>query len=164
MLGATGLPVITSRITLNGFHTTIAGNNSTFRILLVTAPGNLTLQGLTITGGNIAAPGGGIFNVEGALTLNHSKVTGNASAGGMMAAGGGIASGTFGTGPLGTTTLNFSKITGNTTSGSAGGILNHGGTLILTSAKSTATPRPEGAAASPAARAAWAAPAPASSC
>ena len=39
MLGATGLPVITSRITLNGFHTTIAGNDSTFRILLVTAPG-----------------------------------------------------------------------------------------------------------------------------
>src|SRR5437773_10057165 len=34
MLGATGLPVITSRITLDGFHTTIAGNNSTFRILL----------------------------------------------------------------------------------------------------------------------------------
>ena len=53
MLGATGLPVITSRITLNGFHTTIAGNNSTFRILLVTAPGNLTLQGLTITGGTL---------------------------------------------------------------------------------------------------------------
>ena len=131
MLGATGLPVITSRITLNGFHTTIAGNNSTFRILLVTAPGNLTLRGLTITGGNVAAPGGGIFNVEGTLTLNHSTVTRNASAGGMMAAGGGIASGTFGTGPLGTTTLNFSKVTGNTTTGSAGGILNHGGTLIL---------------------------------
>ena len=89
MLGATGLPVITSRITLNGFRTTIAGNNSTFRILLVTSPGNLTLQGLTITGGNTSAPGGGIFNVEGTLTLNHSMVTGNASAGGMMAAGGG---------------------------------------------------------------------------
>ena len=53
MLGATGLPVITSRITLNGFHTTIAGNNSTFRIFLVTAPGNLTLNRLTITGGNV---------------------------------------------------------------------------------------------------------------
>jgi hypothetical protein len=130
MLGATGLPVITSRVTLNGFHTTIAGNSSSFRILLVTAPGNLTLNGLTITGGNVAAPGGGIFNVEGTLTLNHSTVTGNAS-GGMMAAGGGIASGTFGTGPLGTTTLNFSSVTRNTTSGSAGGILNHGGTLIL---------------------------------
>ena len=130
MLGATGLPVITSRITLNGFHTTIAGNNSSFRIFLVTAPGNLTLNRLTITGGNVAAPGGGIFNVEGTLTLNHSTVTGNAS-GGMMAAGGGIASGTFGTGPIGTTTLNFSQVNGNTTSGSAGGILNHGGTLIL---------------------------------
>ena len=55
MIGATGLPVITSRITLNGFHTTIAGNNSTFRILLVTGTGNLTLQGLTITGGNTPA-------------------------------------------------------------------------------------------------------------
>jgi len=130
MLGAAGLPVITSRITLNGFHTTIAGNNSSFRIFLVTAPGNLTLNRLTITGGNVAAPGGGIFNVEGTLTLNHSTVTGNAS-GGMMAAGGGIASGTFGTGPIGTTTLNFSQVNGNTTSGSAGGILNHGGTLIL---------------------------------
>ena len=54
MLGATGLPVITSRITMNGFHTTIAGNRSTFRIFLVTGSGNLTLQGLTITGGNTA--------------------------------------------------------------------------------------------------------------
>ena len=43
--------------------------------------------------------------------LNHSKVTGNASAGGMMSAGGGIASGTLGTGPLATTTLNFSEVT-----------------------------------------------------
>ena len=32
MLGDTGLPAITSRITLTGFRTTIAGNNSTFRI------------------------------------------------------------------------------------------------------------------------------------
>ena len=131
MLGATGLPVITSRVTINGFHTTIAGNSSTFRIFLVTGTGNLTLQGLTITGGNTAAPGGGIFNLEGTLTLNHSTVTGNASAGGMMSAGGGIASGTFGIGPLGTTTLNFSQVNGNTTSGSAGGILDHAGTLIL---------------------------------
>jgi hypothetical protein len=29
MLGDTGLPAITSRITLNGFRTTIAGNDST---------------------------------------------------------------------------------------------------------------------------------------
>ena len=79
MLGDTGLPVITSRITLNGFHTTIAGNNSTFRILMVTGSGKLTLNGLTITGGNTPGPGGGIFNLEGALVLNHSRVTGTSS-------------------------------------------------------------------------------------
>ena len=166
MFGATGLPVITSRITLNGFHTTIAGNNTSFRILQVASTGNLTLQGLTITGGNAPGPGGGIFNFGGTLTLNHSQVTGNTS----VAGGGGIAGGSMGgAGPLGTTTLNFSQVDGNTSvgspstmNGSAGGILNHGGTLILTSARWTATPRAAGAAASPAAPG-WAASAPACS-
>ena len=132
MFGDTGLPVITSRITLNGFHTTIAGNHSTFRILMVMGPaGKLTLQRLTITGGNTTGPGGGIFNLEGTLVLNHSRVSGNASAGGMMSAGGGIASGTLGTGPVGTAVLNFSQVDHNATSANAGGILNHGGTLIV---------------------------------
>jgi hypothetical protein len=134
-LGDTGLPVITSRITLNGFRTTIAGNDSSFRVLMVTGSGNLTLQGLTITGGNTPGPGGGIFNLEGTLVLINTLVTGNASAGGMMSAGGGIASGTLGTGPVGTTVLNSSRVDYNTTSGSAGGILNHGGTLILNTSK-----------------------------
>jgi hypothetical protein len=135
MLGDTGLPAVTSRITLNGFRTTIAGNNSTFRILLVTGSGKLTLNGLTITGGNTPGPGGGIFNLEGTLVLNHSRVTGNASAGGMMSSGGGIASGTLGTGPVGTAVLNFSQVDHNTTTNSAAGILNHGGTLILNASK-----------------------------
>jgi hypothetical protein len=134
-LGDTGLPVITSRITLNGSRTTIAGNNSTFRILMVTGSGNLTVQNLTITGGNTPGPGGGIFNDEGTLVLNNTRVTGNTSAGGMMSAGGGIASGTFATGPLGTTVLNRSQVDHNTSSGSAGGILNHGGTLVLSGSK-----------------------------
>ena len=135
MLGDTGLPAITSRVTLNGFRTTIAGNDSTFRILLVTSSGKLTLNGLTITGGNTPGAGGGIFNLEGTLVLNHSRVTGNASAGGMMSAGGGIASGTLGAGPAGTAVLNFSQVDHNTSSASAGGILNHGGTLILNASK-----------------------------
>jgi hypothetical protein len=135
MLGDTGLPAITSRVTLTGFRTTIAGNDSTFRILLVTGSGKLTLNGLTITGGNTPGPGGGVFNLEGTLVLNHSRVTGNASAGGMMSAGGGIASGTLGTGPVGTAVLNFSRVDHNTTTNSAGGILNHGGTLILNASK-----------------------------
>lgn len=134
-LGDTGLPVITSRITLNGFRTTIAGNGSSFRVLMVTGSGNLTLQGLTITGGNTPGPGGGILNLEGTLVLTNTRVIGNASAGGMMSAGGGIASGTLGTGPLGTTVLNFSRVDDNTSSASAGGILNRAGTLILNSSK-----------------------------
>jgi hypothetical protein len=130
-LGSNGLPVITSPITLNGSATTIAGNDSSFRILEVSGTGNLTVQGLTITGGNTTGMGGGILNLEGTLTVNHSQVTGNTAQGGPMSNGGGIASGTLGTGPLGTTTLNASQVNGNTTSGSAGGILNHGGTLTL---------------------------------
>ena len=131
MLGSNGLPEITSRITINGSRTTIAGNDSTFRIFMVASTGNLTLQGLTLTGGSTPAPGGAIFNLQGTLTVNRCVVTGNSSSGGMMSAGGGITSGTLGTGPSGAATIDFSKIDGNTTSGSAGGILNHAGTLTL---------------------------------
>jgi hypothetical protein len=136
-LGSNGLPVIASPIILNGSGTTIAGNDTTFRILEVSGTGNLTLQGLTITGGTTGGMGGGILNLEGTLTLNHSQVSGNAAQGGPMSNGGGIASGTLGTGPLGTTTLNASQVTGNTTSGSAGGILNRGGTLTLNASQVT---------------------------
>ena len=52
---------------------------------------------------------------------------------------------------------------GNTTSGSAGGIFNHGGTLILNFSQVDGNTAAAGAAASPAAPAAWAAPAPACS-
>ena len=129
MTGANGLPVISSRITVNGLGTTIAGNDSNFRIFFVNGSGNLTLQGLTITGGSTVA-GGGIANLEGALTLNHTTVTGNTA---NAIGGGGIFTGTMGTGPVGTTTLNFSRVNGNTAADgtSAGGILNHAGTLIL---------------------------------
>src|ERR1700746_4095616 len=77
-LGSNGLPVITSPVALNGSGTTIAGNDTTFRVLQISGTGNLTLQGLTITGGNTTGMGGGVLNLEGTLTLNHSQVSGNA--------------------------------------------------------------------------------------
>jgi len=131
MTGFNGLPVVTNAITINGFFTTIAANNTTFRIFQVNGPGgNLTLQGVTLTGGN-ASFGGAILNAEGAVTLNHSRVTGNT---GQMA-GGGIASGVVDPshlGPIGTLTLNSSQVIGNTAnSGGGGGILNHAGTLTM---------------------------------
>jgi len=129
--------VITTRITIAGAHSTIARSSTEqFRILEVDGPGgNLTLSALTITGGDVGGPGGGMFNNAGTLRLNASVVTGNASEGGMMSAGGGIASGTIGTGPVGTLVLNASQVTGNTTSGDAGGILNHAGTAILNASR-----------------------------
>src|ERR1700674_2922199 len=57
--GANGLPVVTSPIMVIGSGATIAGNNSNFRVILIAgaAGGDLTLIGITVTGGN--APGMG---------------------------------------------------------------------------------------------------------
>ncbi len=129
--GFNGLPQVTNTITINGFGATIAANNTTFRIFQVNGPsGHLTLQGLTLTGGNAAA-GGAILNAEGSVTLNNSRVTRNTAQGG----GGGIASGVVNPndlGPIGTLTLNASQVNGNTSvGGGGGGILNHAGTATL---------------------------------
>jgi CHRD domain len=137
-VGANGLPVITSPITINGGGgATIAGNNSNFRIIAISGPdgGSLTLNGITVTGGNAAGQGpagfgGGIFNFAGTLRLNRSVVTGNRAAG----AGGGIASGTMGPGPGATLVLNNSEVSWNTVPPSGlggGGILNIAGVLTV---------------------------------
>lgn len=129
MTGDNALPVVTTRITINGNATTIAGDGSA-RILQVNAPsGDLTLNGLTLTGGFNTFGDGGIFNNEATLTLNSSVVTASAAP-----AGGGIASGTNKPGPVGTTTLNRSQVTDNIAfAAGGGGIINHAGTLTLNS-------------------------------
>jgi hypothetical protein len=145
VLSSNGLPVIKSKIAINGSGgdnqqvgqsdgsgATIAGNGHDFRIFEVDGPGgNLTLQDLTITKGASLFGGGGLLNAEGAITLDHSRVTGNASA----FAGGGIASGVIDPnhlGPIGTLVINFSQVDANTAmGGGGGGILNHAGTLTL---------------------------------
>jgi hypothetical protein len=137
--GGNGLPVITARITIAGAHATIARSSvpgtEPFRVFEVDGPGgSLAASALTITGGDVGGPGGGVFNLEGTLRLNASVVTGNASEG-EMGGGGGIASGTIGTGPVGTLVLNASQVTDNATSGDAGGILNHAGTAILNASR-----------------------------
>ena len=136
--GENGLPVVTSAITVTGSSTTIAANNTTFRIFQVAGGGNLTLQGLTLTGGN-SPFGGAILNVESTVTLDNTMVTGNSAGLG----GGGIASGVLNPnklGPSGSLTLNNSEVNGNKQtgaggspgmSGGGGGILNHAGSLTL---------------------------------
>lgn len=130
MTGDNALPVVKTTIAINGSKgTTIAGDGSA-RILRVDAPnGNLTLNGLTLTGGFNTFGGGAIFNNEATLTLNSCVVTENAAP-----AGGGIASGTNKPGPVGTTTLNNSQVTDNLAfAAGGGGIINHAGTLTLNS-------------------------------
>lgn len=66
--GATGLPVISSEITIAGGNVFGLNNGITradaapgFRILAVGAIGNLTLQNTNISGG-LTGRGGGIYN------------------------------------------------------------------------------------------------------
>src|SRR5215475_10166044 len=130
-----GLPLVTTRIAVNGNGATIDGTG-TVRVLEVDGPGgNLSLQNLTITGGS-ADIGGGIENAGGTVTLNHTQVTGNTA----TQAGGGIAnvSGPAGVAKL---TLNNSTVTGNSQSESSpdslggGGIVNLLGTVTLNSSQ-----------------------------
>jgi hypothetical protein len=128
-----GLPVVTSRISMNGNGATIDGTG-VVRVLEVDGPGgNLSLQNVTITGGS-ADIGGGIENFGGAITLNHSQVSGNTA----VLAGGGIANGTFDPSSVATLTLNNSTVSNNqqTLDGQdgglgGGGILNILGTATL---------------------------------
>jgi hypothetical protein len=102
------------------------GAGSTLKIF----PGHtVTLNNLTVTGGNSPDVGGGIGSLKSTLTLNNCLVTGNTAAD----AGGGIVSGAPPGPPGGMLTLNSTRVTNNTvpSSGGGGGILNHNGTAVL---------------------------------
>ncbi|WP_019901725.1 hypothetical protein [Salinispora arenicola] len=118
-LGGAGLPAITAPITLNGgTHTTItrAAAAPQFRIITVDTGGDLTLNHLTITGGQTTDDGGGILvNQGGALTTNHSTITRNITSNN----GGGISSN-------GTVHMKTSTVSHNTADSIAAGILSLG--------------------------------------
>jgi hypothetical protein len=111
--GPTGLPLITSRITIEGNGATIArqANASPLRLLTVANSGNLTLQSVTLSGGSSSGNGGGIEN-SGILTIKNSTISGNASS-----FGGGLSN--FN----GSLTIENSTISGNSAN-QGGGIFN----------------------------------------
>ncbi len=97
---------------------TINGNKSS-RVLLVDPSVTASISGLTITGGNSAANGGGVYN-QGALTLTDCTVSGNSAAqGGGIEDNGGV-------------TLTDCTISGNSARNSGGGLLSYGTTTTLT--------------------------------
>ena len=105
---------------------TLLDDNS--RVFNVSAPGEtLELDGLTVTGGQSTSDGGGIFVVDGDLTLTNSTVSGNRTAG-YDADGGGISA-------FGNLTLTGSTVSGNSTAGatSSGGGIRALGCLLYTS-------------------------------
>jgi hypothetical protein len=130
LAGPTGLPPITTAITMVGLGTTIkrAPSAPAFRIIEVDgapnvpgAIGRLDMAGVTISGGRAVSPypGGGVANFGGAVSLVSSAVTGNSAV-----AGGGIYT------DNGTVTLTASGVTGNTAA-SGGGIYRNSGTVAL---------------------------------
>ena len=81
--GSNGLPLITSRITINGNGAAISraqtANTADFRILSVAAQGDLLLNDVKLTGGKISGEfqyGAGLRNA-GQLSLNNATISGN---------------------------------------------------------------------------------------
>ncbi|MBI1764572.1 MAG: VCBS repeat-containing protein [Acidobacteria bacterium] len=118
---------INSSLTINGPGAnlpTISGNNAS-RVFNINSGFTVSLNGMTITGGN-DGEGGSIRN-NGTLTVTNTTIAGNTATGigGIGGFGGGIFNG-------GTLTVTNSTVSGNTAAlGGGGGISNGGGTLTV---------------------------------
>ena len=120
-------------------NVTIDANGLSRVFNITVGAGNVTLNGLSLTGGrttgdnlnsaDLTHAGGGIrFLSDGALTLTSSTISGNSTAG-TLARGGGIFS-------LGSVSLISSTLSGNSTAGNyahGGGIYTSSGEVTLTS-------------------------------
>jgi hypothetical protein len=122
--GATALPVITSEITIAGKRTKIsrAKNASAFRFFAVAPAGNLTLEGVTVSGGS-ANTGGAVLNY-GSLTVHDSTISGNIAS----KRGGGI----YSHGASARLSIDGSSLSRNQAY-SGGGIFNYNDVLIVDS-------------------------------
>jgi hypothetical protein len=126
---ANGLPAVTSRLALRGAGAEVTiiqrdNNAPGFRIMAVATGGALTLDGLTVRGGDARvsdAAGGGIAS-EGDVIMTNAIITQNNS--GTFASGGGISN-------LGTMTIIRSTIANNSSLGNDGGGIGNAGTMII---------------------------------
>jgi hypothetical protein len=129
-------PHVKGTLTLTGGSLTMKGNKEltlngpgadrlTLRtsdarpVLVVPAGSTLTISNLSFQGGKQAKQS--VLANSGALTLNHSTISGNSSSGD----GGGITS------TAGSLTLNYSLISGNSVENSGGGIFSYNSKLTL---------------------------------
>jgi hypothetical protein len=128
--GPSGLPAITSRLTITGADpatTVIQRDAGLFRIFRIVAAGDLTLENLTVRRGTVSfttTEGGGLLN-RGKLTISNSTVTQNEA---VERRGGGISN-------YGSLTIRDSTISENSAdlgccNDSAGGIFSNGSLTI----------------------------------
>ncbi|MEM7116075.1 MAG: choice-of-anchor Q domain-containing protein [Chloroflexota bacterium] len=153
------LPDITSQITLSGANATIArsavGGTPDFRLVRVSASGDLTLNDVTLSNGQLTSifdTGAGIFS-EGSLTINNSTLQNNqatADGGGLFVSAGmaDISNSTIsgnsasrggGVYNRGNLTLNSSTLSGNSTTSNGAGIYNGGSATLNNSTLSNNT-------------------------
>jgi len=123
--GPTGLPLITSQITIEGNGGRIRGQGNAFRLFAVSNSGNLTLQNVNLSRGS-SSYGGGVFN-NGTLTIQNSTISGN-----RAGRGGGVSN-------HGTLTVENSTISGNN-AGDGGGVSNGGFVFVESRPISHTTP------------------------
>ena len=122
----TALPLIKTTITVEGNGSTITiGGTDPMRLFTVyyneTTAADLTLNDLTITGGNVGFSGGAVYAYNASLTFNHCTITGNSAefSGGAVYA------------YKGSLTINNSTITGNNAE-LGGGIATYGTAVVIT--------------------------------
>jgi hypothetical protein len=127
--GPVGLPVITTPITFSGNPNAItrAITASAFRIAEASSTGGITLDAVTLSGGNAIATGnnngGGILNF-GAVTLTGSALTGNTASG--------LGGAVYSSGTPSAATFTSSTVKSNIAHQGAG-IASLNGTLTITS-------------------------------
>ncbi|HEY9850582.1 MAG TPA: Calx-beta domain-containing protein [Leptolyngbyaceae cyanobacterium] len=129
--GKTGLPRITSQITINGNGAVIDGGFQDWRIFRVdTAVGNLALNDITVQNARVqtgifGGDAGALLNTGGIITINNSTFTGN-----QANDDGGAIVNFQGTITIENSTISNNKAQGGGTAG-GGGIENQAGTLNL---------------------------------
>jgi hypothetical protein len=121
--GDTGLPVITTKITIqgNGAKITRSKNAPPFRLIAVSNSGDLTLEHVTLSGAKVLPKDrGGAITSYGNVTISDSVISGNSGfEGGAVFL------------ENGTLTITNSTITNNVAN-YGGGLTNYNGTLVMT--------------------------------
>lgn len=125
--GPTGLPLITSPITIEGNGATIRRQGQTdFRLIAVSNAGELTLRKINLSNGS-SSNGGGVFN-KGILVIQESTISGNRASWGA-----GVAN-------YGTVAIENSTISNNRY---GGGVSNGGRVFLENRPISNSNPNPE---------------------